>query len=257
MPTCWNGDRGMKSLSLRDDFVLQHRPAKHPLDPYRAYASMWEEERDSRGTPAPTAVVFLTNRECPFRCVMCDLWVNTLDDVIADGLIAGQLRVALGGLPAARQIKLYNAGSFFDSQAIPPADDGEIASIVAPFERVVVDAHPALVQERAASAACREQLVTRRIVDHRLCDVLTMAQGDRHCVLRKAVDEVRRAIERVDDPRVLGFAARAGLLGQHGMVRVGLQQQVDDRRLGGRSVRAQCRTDRTPEMGCRRQGRPE
>jgi len=54
----------MKPLFLRDDFVLQHRPAKHPLDPYRAYASMWEEERDSRGTLAPTAVVFLTNRVC-------------------------------------------------------------------------------------------------------------------------------------------------------------------------------------------------
>jgi archaeosine synthase beta-subunit len=69
----------MKSLSLHDDFVLRHRSAKPRLDPQRAYGSMWEEERDSLGTLAPTAVVFLTNRECPFRCVMCDLWVNTLD----------------------------------------------------------------------------------------------------------------------------------------------------------------------------------
>ena len=50
------------------------------LDPRRAYAAVWEEELDDHGALAPTAVVFLTNKECPFRCVMCDLWVNTLDD---------------------------------------------------------------------------------------------------------------------------------------------------------------------------------
>ena len=37
---------------------------------------------------APTAVVFLTNRECPFRCVMCDLWMNTLDETVPRGAIA-------------------------------------------------------------------------------------------------------------------------------------------------------------------------
>jgi archaeosine synthase beta-subunit len=135
----------MKSLSSRDDFVLQHRSAKHPLDPYRAYASMWEEERDSRGTLAPTAVVFLTNRECPFRCVMCDLWVNTLDETVPQGAIVNQLRVALADLPPARQIKLYNAGSFFDPGAIPPDDDAEIAHAVAGFDRVIVESHPSFL----------------------------------------------------------------------------------------------------------------
>ena len=77
----------MKTAEL-DRFVLQHRPAKNRLDPYRAYASMWEEERDSSGALASTAVVFITNRECPFRCVMCDLWVNTLDESVPRGAIA-------------------------------------------------------------------------------------------------------------------------------------------------------------------------
>ncbi len=135
----------MRSLSLHDEFVLQHRPAKHPLDPHRAYASMWEEERDARGTLAPTAVVFLTNRECPFRCVMCDLWVNTLDETVPSGTIASQIRAALAGLPPARQIKLYNAGSFFDPGAIPPGDDEEIALAVAGFDRVIVESHPAFL----------------------------------------------------------------------------------------------------------------
>jgi uncharacterized Fe-S cluster-containing MiaB family protein len=50
---------------------------------------------------------------------MCDLWVNTLDAAVPRGAIARQIRDAVATLPAARQIKLYNAGSFFDPQAIP------------------------------------------------------------------------------------------------------------------------------------------
>jgi len=111
----------------------------------RAYASVWEEEPDASGALVPTAVVFLTNRECPFRCVMCDLWVNTLDESVPRGAIPGQIRRALDTLPAVSQIKLYNAGSFFDPGAIPPEDDEGIADVVAGCERVIVEAHPAFL----------------------------------------------------------------------------------------------------------------
>ena len=79
---------------------------------------------------------------------MCDLWVNTLDERVPRGAIAAQIRRALAQLPPARQVKLYNAGSFFDPQAIPPEDDGEIAALVDAFERVVVEAHPAFLTGR-------------------------------------------------------------------------------------------------------------
>jgi len=128
-----------------DRFVLQHRPRKHPVQPDRAYAAIWEEEPDATGGLVPTAVIFLTNRECPFRCVMCDLWTNTLDLTVERGLIPLQIRQALASLPSARQVKLYNAGSFFDPQAIPPEDDDEIAAVVEPFDRVIVEAHPAFL----------------------------------------------------------------------------------------------------------------
>ena len=95
----------MKSLLLHDEFVVQHRAAKPILDPRRAYAAIWEEERDANGALAPTAVVFLTNKECPFRCVMCDLWVNTLDATVYNDVQvawiepfkATGLRVEVGG----------------------------------------------------------------------------------------------------------------------------------------------------------------
>lgn len=76
---------------------------------------------------------------------MCDLWKNTLEESVPPGAIPQQIRSALRELPPARWIKLYNAGSFFDPKAIPPADHAPIAALVAGFERVVVESHPALV----------------------------------------------------------------------------------------------------------------
>jgi len=130
---------------LLDRFVLKHRRAKIALDPHRAHASLWEEEPDASGALVPTAVIFLTNRECPFRCVMCDLWTNTLDETVPAGAIPGQIRHALSRLAPSRQIKLYNAGSFFDPRAIPPEDDEDIAREIEGFDRVIVESHPAFL----------------------------------------------------------------------------------------------------------------
>ena len=128
-----------------DRFVLQHRQPKARVDSGRSYAAVWEEERDTSGELAPTAVIFLTNRECAFRCVMCDLWTNTLDEVVPPGAIPNQISAALSTLAPARHIKLYNAGSFFDPQQIPPDDDEAIAREIKSFERVIVEAHPAFL----------------------------------------------------------------------------------------------------------------
>ena len=76
---------------------------------------------------------------------MCDLWTNTLDEVVPRGAIAQQIRAALSELPPSRCIKLYNAGSFFDPQQIPPDDDDDIAALLEPFDRVIVESHPAFL----------------------------------------------------------------------------------------------------------------
>ena len=126
--------------SGRDRWIRERRGPKARLNPLEAYASLWEEEAG-----VPTATLFLTNRECPFRCVMCDLWTHTLDTSVDHGAIPSQMARALASLPPARQIKLYNAGSFFDPRAIPPEDDREIARLAGSFERVIVESHPAFL----------------------------------------------------------------------------------------------------------------
>lgn len=140
----------------RTEWIAAQRSERALLDPNRPYAFFVEDERSADGEVVPVATVFLTNRECPWRCVMCDLWKNTLTEPVGPGAIPRQIEYALERLPAARQIKLYNSGSFFDAQAIPPQDYPAIADLVRRFERVIVECHPSLVGERCF--AFREML---------------------------------------------------------------------------------------------------
>jgi radical SAM enzyme (TIGR01210 family) len=131
-----------------DARILGLRPGKNAVDPGRPYAFLVEPERTREGLVEDTAVIFLTNRECPFRCLMCDLWKNTTDERVPEGAMPAQIEHALARLPPARHVKLYNAGNFFDSQAIPPADWPRIAELMAPYQTVIVESHPRLVGER-------------------------------------------------------------------------------------------------------------
>ena len=132
----------------RARWIMEQRGVKNPVDPRFPYAFLHEEEHGSDGDLWPTSVLFLTNRECPYRCVMCDLWRNTLDTPTPPGAIPDQILYALKRLPPSRQIKLYNAGSFFDPGAIPPSDYKDIARLVSDQERVIVESHPALIGQR-------------------------------------------------------------------------------------------------------------
>jgi radical SAM enzyme (TIGR01210 family) len=127
-----------------DAWILSRRPARERRDAYLPYEYFVEEECAVGGAVEPVATVFLTNRECPFRCVMCDLWRNTLTETVPVGAIPAQIDHALLNLPPATQLKLYNSGSFFDPHAIPPQDYRAIAQRANRFDRVIVENHPAL-----------------------------------------------------------------------------------------------------------------
>jgi radical SAM enzyme (TIGR01210 family) len=126
------------------------RPAH---DPWRHQGVRVDEEPDRAGGRVRAATVFLTGRECPWRCVMCDLWRYTTVTDTPAGAIPHQIADALSTLRASGEaapphLKLYNAGSFFDPRAVPPDDDEAIAAIVGPARRVIVESHPALVGDR-------------------------------------------------------------------------------------------------------------
>jgi len=131
----------------RNSWVADRRPPRNVVDPYKPYGFLVEDECSANSEVVPVATIFLTNRECPWRCIMCDLWKNTLTQSVPTGAIPQQIEYALAALPAARQIKLYNSGSFFDEQAIPRQDWPAIAACIRGFERTIVECHPSLVNQ--------------------------------------------------------------------------------------------------------------
>lgn len=131
-----------------DQEILQFRPLKHQMDPYRPYHFLHEQETDSTGRVREVNTIFLTNRECPFKCLMCDLWKHTLDEPTPAGAIPEQIKYALDRLPEASVVKLYNNGNFFDTKAIPPEDYKDITGLLRDFEQIIVENHPKLCGPR-------------------------------------------------------------------------------------------------------------
>ena len=108
---------------------------------------MVEGERGNDGEIEQVATIFLTNKECPFQCLMCDLWKNTTTESVKPGEIPAQIEWALQRLPEASSIKLYNSGNFFDVNAIPVADYPAIAGLLQDYKRVIVENHPRLINK--------------------------------------------------------------------------------------------------------------
>lgn len=138
--------------AARTRWIIERRGQKNALDPQRPYGSFTEEELGPDGEPWPCQTYLLTNRECAFRCLMCDLWQDTLDTTVAPGVIAHQVTGITSDI---RAVKLYNAGSFFDPGQVPPEDDAAIADAVRGVERVIVESHTAFLRGKHAQRVLR------------------------------------------------------------------------------------------------------
>lgn len=120
------------------------RPGKNHVNPNVPYYFLHETEPDENGRLQRVNTIFLTGKECAFKCLMCDLWKNTLDEPTPNGAILKQLDLALSQLPEGDVIKLYNSSNFFDPKAIPPEDYPGIIERVRSYKRVIVENHPKL-----------------------------------------------------------------------------------------------------------------
>jgi archaeosine synthase beta-subunit len=175
------------TAAARTRWILARRGARVPVDSEQPGGVFVEREPDEAGRLARVLTVLLTNRECPWRCLMCDLWRHTTTKSVPVGAIPRQIERALDSLaaplspspqpsPQGREshafraqndsrtqepphqradfpahLKLYNAGSFFDPCAIPPTDYEAIAILAARFDRLIVECHPSLVGRRVLS----------------------------------------------------------------------------------------------------------
>jgi len=132
---------------INDHWIVSSRGKKNPVDPQKPYGWLVEKELSASGKIEDMATIFLTNMECPFHCLMCDLWKNTTDHPVPAGAIPAQIEWALEQMPKVKHLKLYNSGSFFDDRAIPVADYQKIASLLTGLETVIVESHPKFIDE--------------------------------------------------------------------------------------------------------------
>ena len=203
------------SAEERDRFVLSRRPPRQVPDPWRHQGVLVEDERAADGSLVRAATVFLTGRECPWRCVMCDLWTRTVEEDTPAGALVQQLRDARGELGPwpPEHVKLYNAGSFFDPRAVPEADYAAIAENLRGFRHVIVESHPRLIGRRLGrwQDALRGAAGTAESASLEVAIGLETAHPTALERLHKrfTLDDFRRAADRLRDA---GAALRVFLL---------------------------------------------
>ena len=130
-------------------WIRSMRGEKSPVDPYLPYGWFNEQELSLQGAVKEVSAILLTNRECPYSCLMCDLWKHTTNETVPAGAIPAQIEFALEKLSPATHLKLFNSGSFFDPRAIPVEDYPRIASLSSEFENVLVESHTAFIGEES------------------------------------------------------------------------------------------------------------
>jgi len=138
--------------AARDRLIVDLRGPRPSHDPWRYQDLAVEDEITERGDVARVGTIFLTGRECPWRCAMCDLWRFTTRGDTPAGAIAAQVAAArecwrTQAEPVSRA-KLYNASNFFDPRAVPEDDYEALAAALTGLDQVIVESHPSLVGPR-------------------------------------------------------------------------------------------------------------
>lgn len=143
------------SLELSES-VLAARGERNRVAADRPVASFLEDEWVTSDSSKRALTVLIANRECPWRCVMCDLWQNTLTRSVSTSDIETQLQHAAGMNAGNFQwLKFYNSGSFFDRAAIPTKARDVVLRFCRGLERLIVENHPGLARREVVEFAAR------------------------------------------------------------------------------------------------------
>src|SRR5690606_6723569 len=116
--------------------------------------------------------------------------------------------------------------------------EGEAGAEQGAFQALArADAQAATVEGGATATAGGELFLAHRIQDHGVFQAALVFAGDADGEVGHATDEVGGAIQRIDEPQVVGAFAlafqQAAFLAEDAVVRVGLAQCLHDGQLGG------------------------
>src|SRR5580704_17881047 len=99
LPTTTETGRDSSVLSNNlglTSWITAQRPArKTSLGLDKPHGVFLEDERMESGKVVRSGAILLINRECPWRCLMCDLWINTTTTTVPAGAIPRQIDFAL------------------------------------------------------------------------------------------------------------------------------------------------------------------
>src|SRR5215472_85778 len=59
-------------------WIISQRPPKAAVSAFEPNGFFLECERSRSGHVVTSGTILLANKECPWRCLMCDLWKHTL-----------------------------------------------------------------------------------------------------------------------------------------------------------------------------------
>ena len=91
--------------AARDRFIIDLRGPRPQHDPWRFQDLAIDDEPTERGDIARVGTIFLTGRECPWRCAMCDLWRFTTRDDTPAGAIPAQIAAARADMAGSRRAR--------------------------------------------------------------------------------------------------------------------------------------------------------
>jgi uncharacterized Fe-S cluster-containing MiaB family protein len=86
------------SAAERDRWILSLRGTRNEITTDLPFAFLNEQEPAADSRLIDTVTIFLTGRECPWRCLMCDLWKNTTKERTPVGAIPAQIDHALNAM---------------------------------------------------------------------------------------------------------------------------------------------------------------
>ncbi len=122
------------ATSERDRWIVAHRPPRQPVNVRRPNAFLLERERAADGEIVDVATLFLAGRECPWRCLMCDLWQHTTVERTPAGAIPAQIDFALTAMGRSRREEALNSPRKKTAgKSVPPGQPGPVADSDGPF----------------------------------------------------------------------------------------------------------------------------
>jgi len=79
-----------ENSTINTKWIVSKREKKNTVNPQKPYAWLIEKEHSPFGKIEDVGIIYLTNRESPFHCLMCDLWKNNTDKTMPISAIPKQ-----------------------------------------------------------------------------------------------------------------------------------------------------------------------